>query len=106
MLSNQSGCWSYRAMFRLALLIVLGACALPAQNTASITGTITDKTGAVVPGAVVTLVNTATSATVAGKSNESGIYLVSFLSPGDYTFTVQSPSFRRYTRNLTLVTGQ
>ncbi|MFL6417109.1 MAG: TonB-dependent receptor domain-containing protein, partial [Bryobacteraceae bacterium] len=106
MLNKQSGCSSFLAMFRVMMLIVLGGCALSAQNTASITGTITDKTGAVVPGAVVTLVNTATSATVNGKSNNSGIYLVSFLSPGDYTFTVESPSFRRYTRNLTLVTGQ
>src|SRR3954447_6955129 len=95
-----------RANFILALLFVCSLRILSAQSTASITGTITDSSGAIVPGATVTLVNSETRATVLGKSNDSGIYLVSFLSPGNYSFSVESPSFRRYVRNLTLVTGQ
>src|SRR5437879_4353886 len=60
------------------LLLVTGAV-LRAQNpTARITGTVTDSTGAVVPGAVVTLVNDQTRVKLEGRTNESGIYLISF----------------------------
>src|SRR5438128_998431 len=88
------------------LLLVMGTI-LRAQNpTARITGTVTDSTGAVVPGALVTLVNDETRVKLEGRTNESGIYLISFISPGPYSFAVEAPSFRRYVRPLTLVTGQ
>ena len=91
-------------MLGLAALI---SVALHAQNsTAKVTGTITDSTGAVIPGAVVTLANEQTGVKLEGKSNDSGIYLVSFLNPGTYNFSVEAPNFRRYLRTLTLVTGQ
>jgi outer membrane receptor protein involved in Fe transport len=89
------------------ILLLLSVAVLRAQNpTARITGTITDSTGAVVPGALVALVNNETGVKVEGKTNESGIYLISFLNPGSYSFTAEAPNFRRYVRALTLVTGQ
>ncbi|MGA2116340.1 MAG: TonB-dependent receptor [Bryobacteraceae bacterium] len=89
------------------LLILLLAATMHAQTqTASVTGTVTDPTGAVIPNAVITLVNTSTNIKVDGHANENGIYLISFLNPGPYTFTAEAPGMRGYTRTLQLVTGQ
>jgi len=91
----------------IGLLLSITGTALRAQSsTARITGTVNDATGAVVTGALVSVVNDETRQKVEGRTNESGIYLISFLSPGPYSFSVEAASFRRYTRALTLVTGQ
>jgi hypothetical protein len=76
------------------------------NSTAKVTGTVSDISGAIVPGALVTLIDNETSTKVEGKANESGSYLISFLRPGPYSFTVEAPSMRRYVRALTLVSGQ
>ena len=90
-----------------AILPCLSLTALLAQDpTARVTGTVTDVSGAVVPGAAVTLTNMDTAAKKEGKTNENGIYSISSLSPGPYSFSVEAPSFRRYNRTLALVTGQ
>jgi len=92
---------------RVALL-VFGAvlCAYGQSSTATVNGTVSDQSGAVISGATVILVNQETTAKVEGRTNDSGIYLVSFLNPGPYSFTVEMPGLRRYTRTLMLVTGQ
>ena len=91
----------------IAFLLGIGATGSQAQNaTASVTGTITDSSGAAIPDAVVTFINSDTGVRVEGKSNESGIYLTSFLTPGPYSFCAEAPGFKRYVRTLTLVTGQ
>lgn len=96
-----------KKIFSTAMLICLAASFLRAQNpTAKITGTITDASGAVVPGASVVVINDATRQKLEGRTNESGIYLISFINPGTYSFSAEAPSFRRYVRQLTLVTGQ
>ncbi|HZT31874.1 MAG TPA: carboxypeptidase regulatory-like domain-containing protein [Bryobacteraceae bacterium] len=86
----------------------LAACGLMfAQGTASLQGTITDPTGAVVPAAKVTVtqVNTRLTRTVA--SNAQGNYLIPGLAPADYTLSVEAPGFRTFTRKgITLLTDQ
>ena len=83
------------------------AIAIYAQTpTARVTGVTTDGTGAVIPGAQITLINEETGQKLEGRTNDSGNYLVSFINPGSYTFSAEAPSFRRYVRQLTLVTGQ
>src|SRR5450432_2573585 len=78
-----------------------------AQNpTAKVTGTVVDQSGASVPNALVSLVSQETDAKVEGRTNETGIYLLSFINPGPYNFTVEAPGLRRYSRALTLVTSQ
>jgi outer membrane receptor protein involved in Fe transport len=96
-----------KAVSLTVLLLSLAVTASRAQNpTAKITGTVTDATGLGNPGALVTLVNGETGAKFEGRTNEIGIYLISFMSPGSYSFSAEAPSFRRYVRALTLVTGQ
>src|SRR5947209_5752400 len=79
------------------ILACLSLVALLGQDpTARVTGTVTDASGAVIPGALVMLTNTDTGAKGEGRTTENGIYSVSFLSPGSYNFSVEAPSFRRY----------
>src|SRR6266436_8229418 len=76
---------------RVALLIVsiVALTALAqAQYGASLQGTVTDKTGAVVTGAKVTVTNQATGATQTTETSGSGLYRVARLTPGQYTVDV------------------
>ena len=68
-----------------------------AQFGAGIQGTITDKTGAVVTGADVTVTNQATSVSHTAKTNDSGFYRISALEPGTYTVDVEAGSFKKST---------
>jgi len=63
--------------------------------TASVTGTITDNSGAVVPQATVTVTNLGTGQQVAIKTDDSGAYTAPQLPPGDYRVTVESQGFKR-----------
>ncbi len=83
-----------------SLLISLFACTFPllAQNTSgSITGVVQDATGAVIPGAQVSLINQEQG--VAARqtiTNEAGFYLFSALPAATYTVTVELPGFKTY----------
>ncbi len=79
------------------LLMVLGASTALAQGiTGSITGTVTDATGAVVPGATVTIRQTETNAIHTETTSEAGTYTITQLPPGHYTVTVAKASFKGY----------
>ncbi len=66
--------------------------------TATLVGTVTDNTGAIVPGATVTIVETATAITRSGTSNGSGNYTFPNLTPGYYSVTVTAPHFKKESR--------
>src|ERR1700677_617049 len=89
-----------------ALLIVPGA--LNAQTTISgdIAGTVTDPSGAAVPGATVTATDTATGAIKVVKSGDAGNYRVSLLPPGAYTISVTEGGFKTTQLNVTVQLGQ
>jgi Carboxypeptidase regulatory-like domain len=55
---------------------------LKAQNVASMTGVVTDSTGAIIPGADVTLVNTTTGTTYHATTNSSGSFTITNVTPG------------------------
>jgi len=97
-------CNTQRAAFLFFLLAVAGSSLLWGQaNTASIRGLVTDPSGAVVPGAHVTLVNTRTGVQTVTATNPAGEYLFEFLSPGAYTVEVRAAGFKTFTReNITL----
>ena len=87
-------------LLRVASGVVLAAlyftcAALGQTETATISGLITDDSGAVVPGVQVKLQNiergTATSAT----TNNAGIYVFASVHPGQYQLTVQKPGFKQ-----------
>ncbi len=88
-----------RIRIRLAFLAaILLACAAPsfAQDTASLTGTVTDKTGAVIPKATVKISNSTIGFDRAAMTNDHGAYLFAGLPPGQFDLTVSAPGFEKY----------
>jgi len=74
-----------------SLLTLLGASPLFASGpTGTITGTITDPSGAVVPKARVIVRNEVTNATRDAETNEDGDYTAAVLPPGRYCVAVES----------------
>lgn len=91
---------SLRSILVVAVLILIPAAFLSpaafaqATNTSgSIQGTITDPSGAVVPGAIVTITNSGTGQAVTLKTDSAGFYNSGPLVPGNYTITVSAPGF-------------
>jgi hypothetical protein len=86
-------------IFALALVVMTCMPAFTQTITGSITGTVTDPTGAVVSGAKVTATNVQTGVVTPTTSNPSGIYYLRFLQIGQYKISVDSPNFNRQTTN-------
>ncbi len=87
------GC-SLKLNLLLALLIMLtGRIACGQSNRASITGTVTDSTGAVVPDVEVTATNSGTSVPTKTVSNHNGIYVIPNLFPGQYSVEFAASGF-------------
>jgi hypothetical protein len=82
------------AMWLCCIVLFLSGAAAVAQTvTASIRGTVTDPSGAVVAGANVTATNVATGVASNTVTNNSGLYNFQFLILGNYTITVSSSGF-------------
>src|SRR6185437_5173241 len=77
----------------LCLAAVLSTGLLLGQSfLGSITGTVQDTSGAVIPGATVTLSSVSTGQQFHAETNSAGIYLFSNLNPGVYTVLVSPPA--------------
>src|SRR5712692_11151944 len=78
-----------------AACLLLAASALPQGiATGSLSGTVLDPSGAVVPGAKVTAVSTATNTASTGETNAEGLFALRSLPPGTYKVTIEAPNFR------------
>ena len=62
----------------------------------SITGIVTDPSGAAVSNAAVSVENTGTSLLTRTTTTNSGFYTVTNLIPGEYTVRVEAPGFRQF----------
>lgn len=97
--------WSTVAALSLAIVAPLAIHAQVDQG--SIGGTVVDTTGAVVPNAQVTLLNTDQGITLRTTSSSSGGYTFSPVRIGHYTVTVSAPGFSSTSQqNLTVAVGQ
>jgi hypothetical protein len=65
------------------------------SGAASVTGRVTDATGAVVPSASVTITETSTNISKTVQTNASGLYLFNDIDPGVYDISVTSQGFRK-----------
>ncbi|HEV2323879.1 MAG TPA: carboxypeptidase regulatory-like domain-containing protein [Terracidiphilus sp.] len=86
-----------RNLLRVLPIAALALLLLPvahAQFRASLRGTVTDPSGAVVPGATVTLIDKDTGAGTAAVSNSSGIYTFNGLPPAHYQIKVVRSGFQ------------
>jgi hypothetical protein len=79
------------------VLAFLAICGLPVagQTTSSLTGTVTDPTGAVVAGAAVTVKHTETGQEFTAKTNEDGVFTIPSLATGVYTATISVKNFKQ-----------
>jgi hypothetical protein len=86
---------------RLISALLLAATLAGAQSfTASITGTVTDPAGAVVPRAHVTATDTQRNVARTADSDDSGRYVIIDLAPGTYTLQVEAPGFKKHARSV------
>jgi hypothetical protein len=76
------------------LLFLLSAVPSHAQFNASLRGTVTDPSGAVIPGATLTLTNTATNEKQVRTSNGVGVYSFDALPPGAFTLVVEKGGYQ------------
>jgi hypothetical protein len=81
----------------LALVVVAVAASAFAQSAGSFRGTVTDTSGALVPGATVTLVNEGTKFTREGVTNATGTFFFASVDAGKYTVKVALSGFKTYT---------
>jgi len=92
-----------------ALLVAfafLQATPAKAQVTSgNIVGTVTDPSGAVVPGAQVTLKSSARGNTQSTKTNAGGVYQFFLVEPGAYNITVNATGFAAASRDINVVLG-
>jgi len=85
-----------RAVLTIILALVVAACAWPQASTGSVSGTVRDQTGAVIPGAAVVLTNTATNVTSRTQTNEVGFYMFPGITPGSYRLEVEQPGMQKF----------
>jgi hypothetical protein len=84
-------------IFSLAMLVLtLGQAAF--SQTAQVTGRISDASGAVVPGAQVTITNQKTGLTRESVSNGEGYFTIPLLPPGEYRIAVKKEGFKPVVR--------
>ena len=88
----------------LALILSLFLLTLPSkaqQTLGAITGTVTDPTGAAVPGATVKATNLATNLEVTAQSKSNGTYEIPQLPAGTYKMTFTKDGFKTETHTET-----
>ncbi len=78
----------------LALLFALSSLPVAAQSgTATLSGTVEDENGAVIPGAAITVLNPSTALQRQATTNDQGSFTVTLLQPGTYSVTVRRDGF-------------
>ena len=92
--------------YRRGVVFLLVACSLlpttlfgqaAGAGAGTVTGRVTDSTGAVIGGATVTLTDTATNIAQSATSNDVGLYLFNDVKPGKYALAVTKEGFRKAT---------
>jgi hypothetical protein len=93
----------------IALLFLFFFCATAALAqiaTTSLRGTVTDPSGAVVPGATITLTDKATSLKLTTTSKSSGEYELPQIQPATYLITITAPGFGTQSKSAELLVNQ
>lgn len=93
--------------FLAALLICFGMQSANAQEfRATISGTVTDNSGAVIPGASVTAQEVRTGTITKATSDSAGQYVIPFLLPGDYTVKATANGFQTFLHSGVVLQSQ
>lgn len=99
---------SYKFRFALSIAVFLWGPPAPAQTltTGTIVGAVTDSSGAVVRGAIVTLDATATGDHLTAASGDGGEYRFPLLKPGEYRVSARAPGLQSGINKIDLLVGQ
>jgi hypothetical protein len=95
----------------IALIVVLATLMAGVRASAqtggqgSIEGSVTDTTGAAIPGATVTAINQASDVSTPRKATGAGVFTIAPLIPGIYTVVVDAPGFSKLTQKNLQVNG-
>ena len=90
---------SIRNLAVVCAFVMCASAGLLAQGYGTISGSVSDPTGAVVPGASVTATQAATGLMVKTTSNEQGTFTFPTLAPAVYNLSVSASGFQAYTLN-------
>src|SRR5919108_1716470 len=88
----------FRAAF-LPFVLFLSTALFSQSSNGTISGTVSDATGAVIPGVTVTATNNATGVVTTVISNDAGVYNFASLQPGTYNVSAMLPGFQTRTFN-------
>ncbi len=83
----------------LLALILLASTSFAQQLTGTLSATVTDSAGAVVPNAKVTMKNDASGDVRTTVSNGSGYFSITAVQPGSYSVSIEAPGFKSWTQN-------
>jgi Carboxypeptidase regulatory-like domain/TonB dependent receptor len=86
--------WCLRFATVLVLVLPASYSLVAQQTTADVVGTVTDTSGAVIPGATVALTNLDTGETQTTFTTQSGDYVFNLLKPNEYSLTITSNGFK------------
>src|SRR5215467_16076137 len=90
--------WKFtNGLLGLVVLLLVSVSACFAQSTATLSGVLTDPSGAVVPGAQVTIHSLATGLDRQVVTDNAGLYVAPSLVPGDYQVQAKAAGFSTYT---------
>ncbi|MPY90237.1 MAG: carboxypeptidase regulatory-like domain-containing protein [Luteitalea sp.] len=93
------------ALINLVLPALFSGLAFAQDYRARVQGVVTDPSGAALPGATVTLINTNTNDTIVRQSDERGRYLFDFVVPGTYSVSAELSGFgKALQENVAVVT--
>jgi hypothetical protein len=81
-------------LFVILAILVFSAAVVAQSITGSISGTVTDSTGGVIPGATVTLTGDQTGGTRTATTNGEGRFNFAALQPGNFSIKVEHPGFQ------------
>jgi hypothetical protein len=93
---------------RIVCSLLIAFLAVPAalmaqRTTATISGTVTDQSSAMVPAPQVTAVEKSTGASSQAQANSEGFYVLSGLLPGEYRLRVEKDGFQAYVQEGIIV---
>src|SRR5437879_9362337 len=93
--------------FGAAVLSLALAVSVFAQGLGTIGGTVVDPSGALIPGAKVTVTEVGTGLSRGATSDEQGRYVIPSLRPATYELTSENPGFSKFVqRGITLLADQ
>src|SRR6204780_3008733 len=80
----------------LLVLVLLASNGFAQQLTGTLSATVTDSAGAVVPNAKVTMRNEASGDVRTTVSNGSGYFTITAVQPGTYSVSIEAPGFKTW----------